>query len=69
MVLAAFTAINRGLKRDVLFCYDLQLPPDFRPQPQAGSMFKCIVSDFGYCFNCMSAYFRCLHNRNKCPHI
>ena len=24
-----------GLKRDVLYCYDLELPPDFVPQPQA----------------------------------
>ena len=24
-----------GLGRDVLFCYDLELPPDFVPQPQA----------------------------------
>lgn len=23
-----------GLKRDVLYCYDLQLPADFVPQPQ-----------------------------------
>jgi hypothetical protein len=23
-----------GLKRDVLFCYDLQLPADFVPEPQ-----------------------------------
>lgn len=25
-----------GLKRDVLYCYDLQLPADFVPQPQVG---------------------------------
>ena len=23
-----------GLKRDVLFCYDLELPDSFEPQPQ-----------------------------------
>ena len=26
-----------GLKRDVLLCYDLQLDPDFQPQPQASA--------------------------------
>ncbi|BDA41660.1 Nudix hydrolase 20, chloroplastic [Coccomyxa sp. Obi] len=27
-----------GLKRDVLFCYDLKLPPDFVPEPQDGEV-------------------------------
>lgn len=27
-----------GLKRDVLFCFDLQLPPDFKPVPVDGEM-------------------------------
>lgn len=28
-----------GLKRDVLFCYDLELPLDFVPVPQVGVVF------------------------------
>jgi hypothetical protein len=27
-----------GLKPDVLFCYDLELPPDFVPVPQDGEV-------------------------------
>lgn len=27
-----------GLKRDVIFCYDLQLPPDFQPTPRDGEV-------------------------------
>ncbi len=27
-----------GLRRDVLHCYDLELPPDFRPEPQDGEV-------------------------------
>lgn len=27
-----------GLKRDVLFCYDLELPQDFVPQPQVPAL-------------------------------
>ncbi len=33
--------VDEGLKRDVLFCYDLQLPPDFRPTPQVGTLIGC----------------------------
>jgi 8-oxo-dGTP pyrophosphatase MutT (NUDIX family) len=29
---------EEGLKPDVLFCYDLQLPQDFVPQPQDGEV-------------------------------
>jgi 8-oxo-dGTP pyrophosphatase MutT (NUDIX family) len=29
---------EEGLKPDVLFCYDLQLPEDFVPQPQDGEV-------------------------------
>lgn len=29
---------EEGLKPDVLFCYDLQLPADFVPQPQDGEV-------------------------------
>jgi 8-oxo-dGTP pyrophosphatase MutT (NUDIX family) len=29
---------DEGLKPDVLFCYDLQLPEDFVPQPQDGEV-------------------------------
>ena len=33
----SYTALQpAGLKRDVLFCYDLELPLDFVPQPQVG---------------------------------
>lgn len=33
----SYTSLQReGLKRDVLFCYDLELPADFVPQPQVG---------------------------------
>lgn len=28
------TVSAEGLKRDVLFCYDLELPADFQPVPQ-----------------------------------
>ena len=28
------TVSAEGLKRDVLFCYDLELPADFQPLPQ-----------------------------------
>lgn len=31
-------AQDRGLKRDVLFCYDLELPEDFVPEPQDGEV-------------------------------
>ncbi|KAI7844901.1 hypothetical protein COHA_001550 [Chlorella ohadii] len=33
-----------GLKRDVLYCYDLELPADFVPQPQDGEVeeFMCM---------------------------
>jgi hypothetical protein len=31
---------EEGLKPDVLFCYDLQLPPDFVPVPQDGEVRK-----------------------------
>jgi hypothetical protein len=27
-----------GLRRDVLYCYDLDLPPDFRPECQDGEL-------------------------------
>lgn len=30
--------MRSGLKRDVLFVYDLQLPPDFEPKPQDGEV-------------------------------
>lgn len=29
---------DEGLKPDVLFCYDLELPADFMPQPQDGEV-------------------------------
>jgi 8-oxo-dGTP pyrophosphatase MutT (NUDIX family) len=29
---------DEGLRRDVLHCYDLELPPDFRPEPQDGEV-------------------------------
>lgn len=29
---------EEGLKPDVLFCYDLQLPADFVPKPQDGEV-------------------------------
>ena len=32
-----------GCKRDVLFCYDLELPEDFEPKPQVGNW--CCASD------------------------
>jgi 8-oxo-dGTP pyrophosphatase MutT (NUDIX family) len=32
---------EEGLKPDVLFCYDLQLPDDFVPQPQDGEVRGC----------------------------
>jgi 8-oxo-dGTP pyrophosphatase MutT (NUDIX family) len=35
---------EEGLKPDVLFCYDLQLPHDFVPKPQDGE-----VGDTGCC--------------------
>jgi 8-oxo-dGTP pyrophosphatase MutT (NUDIX family) len=31
-------AQERGIKRDVLFCYDLELPVDFVPAPQDGEV-------------------------------
>lgn len=34
---------DRGLKRDVLFCYDLKLPVDFVPEPQAGGISICTL--------------------------
>ena len=30
--------MGSGLKRDVLFVYDLELPPDFQPKPQDGEV-------------------------------
>ena len=34
-----------GLKRDVLFCYDLKLPPEFVPEPQAGAQhYACTLA-------------------------
>jgi hypothetical protein len=32
---------DEGLKPDVLFCYDLQLPANFVPQPQDGEVRAC----------------------------
>ena len=37
----SYTGFNEdgwGLKRDVLFCFDLELPPDFQPRPVDGEM-------------------------------
>jgi 8-oxo-dGTP pyrophosphatase MutT (NUDIX family) len=35
----SYTALQPvGLKRDVLFCYDLELPQDFVPEPQDGEV-------------------------------
>lgn len=37
----SYTGFNEdgwGLKRDVLFCFDLELPPDFEPTPVDGEM-------------------------------
>ena len=32
------TVTREGLKRDVLFCYDLKLPADFQPMAQVGEL-------------------------------
>ena len=34
-----------GLKPDVLFCYDLELPPDFVPTPQDGEVSEFVLWD------------------------
>ena len=36
-----------GLKRDVLFCYDLELPQDFVPEPQVFSRMLAPLSVLG----------------------
>eukprot|EP00882_Tetradesmus_deserticola_P007136 GHRQ01007512.1.p1 GENE.GHRQ01007512.1~~GHRQ01007512.1.p1 ORF type:complete len:265 (+),score=140.71 GHRQ01007512.1:2-796(+) len=36
---------EEGLKPDVLFCYDLQLPEDFVPQPQDGEVEEFMLWD------------------------
>lgn len=36
---------EEGLKPDVLFCYDLQLPPDFVPKPQDGEVEEFMLWD------------------------
>lgn len=33
---------SEGLKRDVLFCYDLELPLSFEPKPQVSSSCACL---------------------------
>eukprot|EP00877_Chromochloris_zofingiensis_P004791 jgi/Chrzof1/14312/Cz08g32180.t1 len=36
---------DEGLKPDVLFCYDLELPADFMPQPQDGEVEQFMLWD------------------------
>ena len=44
--LVSYVALSdQGLKPDVLFCYDLQLPEDFVPVPQDGEVWAATLSN------------------------
>ena len=52
-----------GLKRDVLFCYDLQLPADFEPKPEVclfltdcTSYMSSVLHPLLVCSSCWLAY-------------
>ena len=40
--------VAEGIKRDVLFCYDLELPGDFVPEPQVGRPCTCAARACGW---------------------
>ena len=37
-----------GLRRDVLYCYDLELPENFRPEPRDGEVEAFELWDLGH---------------------
>ena len=43
-----------GLKPDVLFCYDLELPPDFVPTPQDGEVSEFVLWDVAAVAACIA---------------
>ena len=45
--------LPEGLKPDVLFCYDLELPADFQPRPQDGEVRVLGGACVGVCFVCL----------------
>jgi hypothetical protein len=40
-----------NLKRDVLFCFDLQLPPSFKPRPADGEVESFQLQDLNWCLD------------------
>jgi 8-oxo-dGTP pyrophosphatase MutT (NUDIX family) len=55
--------VDQGIRRDVLFCYDLDLPADFTPKPNDGEIARyrlvpfaeaarIVETGFDYKFNC-----------------
>jgi hypothetical protein len=50
-----------NLKRDVLFCFDLELPPDFTPTPADGEVQSFALRDLVWVLSALLQVYICIY--------